>query len=92
MKYGKMEKFNFLTDKRLSTVKFINSKIIKIIQNLNPYKVHGHVKINIRMLKICGNSLCRPLELKRIFNDCLANGIFPFDWKKGNMVPVPKEK
>ena len=41
------------------------------------------------MLKICGDSLCRPLEL--IFNDCLANGIFPSDWKKGNIVPVHKK-
>ena len=41
------------------------------------------------MLKICGNSLFRPLEL--IFNDCLANGIFPSDWKKGNIVPVHKK-
>ena len=38
------------------------------------------------MLKICGDLLCRSLEL--IFNDCLANGIFPSDWKKGNIVPV----
>ena len=41
------------------------------------------------MLKICGDSLCRPLEL--IFNDCLANGIFPSDWNKGNIVPVHKK-
>ena len=41
------------------------------------------------MLKICENSICRPLEL--IFNDCLANGIFPSDWKKGNIVPVYKK-
>ena len=41
------------------------------------------------MLKICGNSLWRPLEL--IFSDSLANGIFPSDWKKGNMVPVHKK-
>ena len=67
-------------------VKFVNTDILKIIQILNPNKAHGHDKIGIRMLKICGNSLCRPLEL--IFNDCLANGIFPSDWKKGNIVPV----
>ena len=79
-------RFHFLTDKRLSTVKFVNTDILKIIQNLNPNKDHGHDKISIRMLKLCGNSLCRPLEL--IFNDCVANGIFPSDWKKGNIVPV----
>ena len=33
--------------------------------------------------------MCRPLEL--IFNDCLTNGIFPSDWKKGNIVPVHKK-
>ena len=65
-------RLHFLTDKRLSTVKFINNDILKIIQNLNPNKAHGHDKINIQMLKICGNSLCRPL-----YNDCLPNEIFP---------------
>ena len=67
-------RLHFLTDKRLSTVKFVNTDILKIIQNLNPNKAHGHDKISIRMLKICGNSLCRPLEL--IFNDCLVNEYF----------------
>ena len=59
---------HFLTDKRLSTVKFASNDMLKIIQNLNPNKAHGHDNISIRMLKICGDSLCRPSEL--IFNDC----------------------
>ena len=42
------------------------------------------------MLKICGNSLRRPLEL--MLNNCLACGIFPPDWKKDNIVPVYKKK
>ena len=33
---------------------------------------------------VFGNSLCKPLELK--FNDCLGNGILPFDWKRGHTV------
>ena len=41
------------------------------------------------MLKICGDSFCRPLEV--IFNDCLASGIYPSDWKKGNIVSVYKK-
>ena len=41
------------------------------------------------MLKTCGNSLCRPLEL--IFNDCLVNGIFLSVWKKSNIAPVHKK-
>ena len=82
-------RLHFLTEKRLSTVKSVSNDILKIIQNLNPNKTHDHDKISIRMLKICGNSLFRPLEL--IFNDCLANGIFPSDWKKVNIVPVHKK-
>ena len=80
---------HFLTDKHLSTVKFVNIDILKIIQNLNPSKAHGHDKISIRMLKLRGSSLGRPLEL--IFNDCLVNGIFPSVWKKGNIVPAHKK-
>ena len=41
------------------------------------------------MFKISGDSLCRPSEL--IFNGCLVNGIYPSDWKKGNIVPVYKK-
>ena len=82
-------RLHFLTDKRLSMVKFVNTDILKIIQNLNPNKAHGHDKISIWMLKICGNSLYRPSEL--ILIDCLVNGIFPSVWKKGNIVPVHKK-
>ena len=80
---------HFLTDKRLSTVKFENTGILKIIHNFNPNKAHGQDKVSIRMLKICGNSLCRFLEL--LFDDSLTNGIFPSDWKKVNIVPVHKK-
>ena len=73
----------FLTDKCLPTVKFVNNDILKIIQDLNQNKAHDHDKISFRMLKIRGDSLGRPLEL--IFNDSLANGIFPSDWKKCNI-------
>ena len=82
-------RLRFLTDKRLSTIKFVDTDILKIIRNLNPNKAHGHDKISIQMLKICDNSICRPLEL--IFNDRLANGIFPSVWKKSNIVPVHKK-
>ena len=38
------------------------------------------------MLKICGPSICKPLEI--IFKSCLESGIFPLEWKKANFVPV----
>ena len=60
-----------------------------MIQNLDPNKAHGHDQISIRMLKLCSNSICKPLEI--IFNRCLETGTFPNEWKKGNVVPVFKK-
>ena len=50
------------------------------ISSLDPNKAHGHDMMSIRMLKICGNSINKPLGL--IFRACLEHGIFPQNWKK----------
>ena len=57
--------------------------MIDIIQKLSPNKAHSHDMISIRMLKICGRSICRPLELS--FNERMSNSVFPSEWKKGNV-------
>ena len=44
----------------------------KALRNLDPNKAHGHDMLSIRMLKICDDSLCRPLGL--IFHPCFENG------------------
>ena len=80
---------NYNTDNRLSTVNFSIDDIAKIIQNLDPNKAHGHDKISIRMLQLCGNSICKPLEL--IFQQAMESGSFPSEWKKGNVVPIHKK-
>ena len=53
----------YKTDNRLSAVNFSIDDITKILQNLDPNKAHGHDKISIRMLQLCGNSICKPLKL-----------------------------
>ena len=53
----------FLTEKRLSNVQISNENIINIINNLNPNKAHGHDMISIRILKLYGPSLCKPLSI-----------------------------
>ena len=58
-------------------------------QNLDPNKAHGHDKISIWMLQLCGNSICKPLEL--IFQQAMESGSFPSEWKKGNVVPIHKK-
>ena len=56
------------------------------MKNLNPNKSHGFDMFSIHMIKICGESILKPLEL--IFKSCLEIGKFPIEWKKANVVPV----
>ena len=80
---------HYLTDNRLSSVRFSQDGIAKIIQNLDPNKAHGHDNISIRMLKICGSSIYKPLEI--IFKQGIETGFFPSEWKKANVVPIHKK-
>ena len=80
---------NYNTYNRLSTVNFSIDDIKKIIQNLDPNKAHDHDKISIRMLQLCGNSICKPLEL--VFQQAMESGSFLSEWKKGNVVPIHKK-
>ena len=80
----------FLTEKRFSNVQVSNENIIKIINNLDPNKAHGNEMISIRMLKLCGLSLCKPLSI--IFKSCLSQIKFPIEWKKANVVPIQNKK
>ena len=79
----------FYTDNRLSTISFSHEDVGKFIQNLNPNKAHGHDNISIRMLRICGSTIYRPLEI--IFKEALINRLFPSEKKKGNIVPTHKK-
>ena len=45
--------------------------------------------ISIRMIKLCGISICKPLEI--IFQNCLRSGKFLSEWKKANVVPTFKK-
>ena len=65
-------------NERLSTVKITNDDILKVIANLYPDKAHGHDKISVRLIKICSTSICKLLRF--IFNHCIYNAIYPFEW------------
>ena len=45
--------------------------------------------LSIRMIKLCGNSICKPLSI--ISSNCLNEGKFPHEWKKVNVVPVHRK-
>ena len=74
-------------------VKFPLSRIPKLInlyQMSLSNKAHGHDMISIRMLKICGKFIIKPLQI--IYKKGLEKGCFPNEWKKANVVPVHKKK
>ena len=83
-----------LTKRSLDTVNFSTDDISKIIgsfivNNLDPNKAQGHDVLSIRIIKLCGNSICKPLSI--MFNDSLKEGKFPSDWKKAHVLPVHKK-
>ena len=80
---------NYKPDNPLLTVNFPIDEISKILKNLDPNKAHGHDKISIRMQQLCGNLICKPLELT--FKQSMECGSFPSDWKKGNGFSIHKK-
>ena len=78
--------FSFETTNRLSNINIRPKKISKIIQTLDQNKAHGHDDISVRMIKMCGSSIIKPLQL--LFNNCVELGVFPNIWKMANVLPV----
>ena len=78
--------FKLFTDKSLSNITFIENDIGRIISSLDPNKGLDHDMMSIRMLKICDDSINKPLRL--IFRACLEHGMFPQNWKKANVIPI----
>ena len=78
-----------MTEKRLGNVFFSIDEIGNIMRGLHPNKAHGQDNISIRMLKIYGNSICKPLEI--IYKEFCSLGLFPLEWKKGNIAPIHKK-
>ena len=60
-----------------------------MIRKLNVDKAHRHDDISIVMIKICDESLVRPLSI--IFRNSLNSCIYPSIWKKANVIPVHKK-
>ena len=83
------DKITYNSAARLTSIKFDNNDILKIIRSLNVNKTHGHDSISVRMIKMCDESLVQPLSL--IFRGCIDTGVYTDTWKKSNFVPVHKK-
>ena len=73
----------------LSSFQFNDQDILKIIRTLHINKASGCDDISIGMIKICDQSIVKPLSL--IYQICLNTGTFPDIWKTSNIVPVHKK-
>ena len=51
-----------LTNKSLDSINFSTDDISKIINNLDLNKAHSDDMLGIRMIKLCANSICKPLS------------------------------
>ena len=76
-------------DNSLYSVRFSMTDISQIKNNLDSNKDHGHDEISIRLLNICGSSVCRTLQI--IYKSCLDKGNFLQEWKKANVFPLHKK-
>ena len=81
--------FPLTAEKPLSDFDVSAEDIKNIISKLDSNKAHGDDMIIIRMLKLCDESICKPLSI--ILKSCLTQYIFPSEWKKANVVPIHKK-
>ena len=62
---------------------------IKLLNNLNIHKAPGPFGLSARVLKECSSEIA-PI-LTYIFNESLAQGAVPDDWRQANVAPVFKK-
>ena len=77
-----------VTQARLGSLDFDEGEILRIIRALNINKAHSHDDISIRMIKICDESLLKPLFI--LFKNSLKLSYYPDIWKKSNIIPDHK--
>ena len=68
---------------------FTEQDIRKVIENSGLNKAHGHDMISIQMLKVCGKSIVKPLQI--IYKQSLEKGCFSDKWRKAHIVPVHRK-
>ena len=84
-----LPQFTFLTEKRINSADVSPDKVEKVLKSLKTNKSCGTDGISNRLLKICSDSIAKPLS--DIFQKSLDQEIFPSHWKMGNWSPVYKK-
>ena len=75
-------------NEKLTDIVLNNEDIGKVILGLDSNNADRHDMISIRMLKMCGESVDKPLEYT--FRASINDECFQSEWKKANVVPIHK--
>ena len=79
----------FMIQARLRSLNFNEGEILKITRAVNINKAHGHDGISIRLIKICYESLLKPLLI--LFKNSLKLSYYPDILKKSYIIPAHKK-
>ena len=79
----------FFTNKRIDYVTIENEEIISLVRKINPNKATGSDGISGKMLLLCDDSVCIPLQI--IYRNILSTSIYPDIWKLANVTPIFKK-
>ena len=63
--------------------------VLKLLNNLKIHKAPGPDGLSARMLKECSSEIAPILAL--IYNETLAQGTVPDDWRHANVAPIFKK-
>ena len=74
----------------MNNISISESRVTKLLQNINPHKTTGPDEICGRVLTELSTTMSRPLTL--IFQKTLETGKIPYDWKHANVCPVFKKR
>ena len=64
--------------------------VLKLLNNLKIHKASGPDVLSARVLKECSSEITPILAL--IYNDSLAQGTVPDDWRQANVAPIFKKR
>ena len=65
---------------------YMADESVQSIISVYQYNINN---ISVRMIKLCTNSVAHPLTL--IFRNSMTAGKFATQWKRANIVPLPKK-
>ena len=74
---------------KLEFTKCTKDDVVQLVKKINIHKSSGVPKISARVLK--DTLLTLPYHITFIINLALESSVFPDDWKKATVTPLPKE-